>query len=129
MSVNIKSGREMLETKIQEVIARNVQGVTFNETGNKMIAMNVSKEAKKLIKKEEKLCNSIIGTIIFESDIEYKDYLTHASGESLELLQVKYKNEEFNIIVIVFLIPLNCNLFILNAVSYTHLTLPTICSV
>jgi len=107
ISANIKNGKEGLESEVKEIITRHVQGKTFNETGNTMIAMNISKEIKKLVEREEPLCNSIIGTIILEPGIEYNDYLTHTVNDNIELLQVNHKDDTFLVLVLISLIPLN----------------------
>ena len=105
ISPEIKNSKGTLEANAKKIIEDNIQGKRFNETGNKMIAKTISRSIKDLIVNEIRTCNCTIGTIIIKPNIVYNENVIFTAGKDIEIIQVQYKNEEFNVISIIALVP------------------------
>eukprot|EP00826_Nyctotherus_ovalis_P054550 TRINITY_DN7151_c0_g1_i9.p1 TRINITY_DN7151_c0_g1~~TRINITY_DN7151_c0_g1_i9.p1 ORF type:complete len:157 (+),score=27.70 TRINITY_DN7151_c0_g1_i9:76-546(+) len=104
----MKDSKQRLEESVRGIIIKGVQGKRFNEAENKIVAVNISKQVKSAVVAAKCKCNCTIGTVILESNVDYSDNIARTSGQDIEIVQVGYKNEEFNVSVFIAFVSLSC---------------------
>lgn len=103
----MKDAKPGLEESVRKAIIKGVQGKRFNEAENKIVAVNISKQVKNAVVAAQCKCNCTIGTVMLESNVDYTDNVARTSGQDMEIVQVGYKNEEFNVSVFLAFVPLS----------------------
>lgn len=103
----LKDNKQKLRETINEIIINGVKGKKFNETENKFIATSISKQIKDAIVGIKSKCNYTIGTVILEAAVNYTDNVIRTPGQDMEIVQVAYRNEQFNLCVFVSFVPFN----------------------
>lgn len=103
----LKDNKNKLKDEIHQVMVKSVQGKKFNESGNKLITKNLVRQVKDVIINTQCKCNYTIGAIILEGSTEYTDNVTRTQEQEMEIIQLNYKNEEFDLGVFVAFVPFN----------------------
>eukprot|EP00826_Nyctotherus_ovalis_P053586 TRINITY_DN6987_c0_g1_i12.p1 TRINITY_DN6987_c0_g1~~TRINITY_DN6987_c0_g1_i12.p1 ORF type:complete len:250 (-),score=56.66 TRINITY_DN6987_c0_g1_i12:47-796(-) len=140
-----KKDKENIQSEAKAIVVKEIAGKTLSEEENKIIANSIAKGIKDMMINKKYAINCMIGVIVIDPEVKYKDGVMISKNQDMEQIQISYKTYQFNVIILIVAVPydtitnLTCfRWFLLSilygvwgfgAVSYTHLTLPTIYSV
>jgi len=105
VSKELKDDRERIRNEARSIVVRVTSGKKLNEVEAKGMANEIASDIKKMIKEKKYPSNCVIGVIIADPDLQYKDGVIATSKQDMERIQVAYKTSQFNVIVLIVAIP------------------------